>query len=154
MGSSSNDDDPWWYSNRQRKVALDDNEISEFVRRLGRDLAPAAEFAVVVASERAVREANRRFRGKSGSTDVLSFPDEDEGRLGDILVCAGRAEAQANEYGHSAEAEVKTLILHGLLHLLGFDHETDAGDMRRREARLRLKYGLETGLIERVQQPC
>ena len=149
MTSSSNDD-PAWYYNRQRKVRFDERELREFVQRLGRELAGGREFAVVISSDASLRHANRRFRGKSSSTDVLSFPDEEKGRLGDILVSAGRAEQQADRYGHGVEEEIKVLVLHGLLHLLGYNHDSDNGRMRKAERRWREKYGLEPGVIERV----
>ena len=144
-------DQPWWYRNRQRKVVLNDSQIEAFLARLSRELTEGREFAVMVASDEAVRRANRDFRGKSGSTDVLSFPDGEDGRLGDILISARRAAAQSREYGHSADDEVKVLILHGLLHLLGYDHESDGGRMREVEGRLRRTYGLSAGLIERAE---
>ena len=150
MGSDSSDG-PSWYRNRQRKVRIQDAEIEKFLAKLSKTEAQGRELAVLVASDDCVRRSNRRFRGKRGSTDVLSFPDGEGGRLGDILISAARAERQAREYGHSVEAEVKTLILHGFLHLAGYDHETDAGEMRAAERRLRRKYGLGKGLIERVQ---
>jgi probable rRNA maturation factor len=106
---------------------------------------------VVVSSDEALRTANRQFRGISKTTDVLSFPDGEDGRLGDILISAGRAQAQAAQYGLSVEEELKTLALHGLLHLLGYDHETDRGQMRAQETKLRKRYGLPNGLIERAQ---
>ena len=150
MGSDSSDE-PSTYLNRQRKVRIDDGEIESFVRRLSRELARGREFGVVVGPDSAVREANQRFRNKAETTDVLSFPDGEDGRLGDILIAAGRAERQARDFGHSVDQEVKTLILHGLLHLLGFDHETDSGAMKVEEIRLRRRYGLEAGLIERAE---
>ena len=149
MTSSSNDD-PAWYDNRQRKVRFNERELREFVQRLGRELAGGREFAVVIGSDASLRRANGQFRGKSSSTDVLSFPDGEQGRLGDILVSAGRAEQQANRYGHGVEEEIKILVLHGLLHLLGYNHESDNGRMRKAERRWRKKYGLEPGVIERV----
>ena len=149
MTSSSNDD-PAWYDNRQRKVRFNERELREFVQRLGRELAGGREFAVVIGSDASLRRANGQFRGKSSSTDVLSFPDGEQGRLGDILVSAGRAEQQANRYGHGIEEEIKVLVLHGLLHLLGYNHESDNGRMRKAERRWRKKYGLEPGVIERV----
>ena len=152
MGSDSTDG-PWWFQNRQRKVRLNRSAIETFIARLSKDLAPGLELAVLVAGDASVREANRQFRGKPESTDVLSFPDDEPGRLGDILISAARAERQAVEYGHSVDDEVKTLILHGLLHLLGYDHETDDGEMRAEEQRLRRRYKLSAGLIERAQ-PC
>ena len=148
--TSSSHDDPAWYCNRQRKVRFNERELREFVQRLGRELAGGREFAVVIGSDASLRCANGQFRGKSSSTDVLSFPDGEQGRLGDILVSAGRAEQQANRYGHGVEEEIKVLVLHGLLHLLGYNHESDNGRMRKAERRWRKKYGLEPGVIERV----
>jgi ssRNA-specific RNase YbeY (16S rRNA maturation enzyme) len=112
MGSDSSDG-PSWYRNRQRKVRIQDAEIEKFLAKLSKTEAQGRELAVLVASDDCVRRTNWRFRGKQGSTDVLSFPDGEGGRLGDILISAARAERQAHEYGHSVEAEVKTLILHG-----------------------------------------
>lgn len=120
------------------------------MERLSRDVARGAEFAVLVASDAAVRRANREFRGRPETTDVLSFPDGEDGRLGDILIAAGRASRQAAERGASPTDEVKVLALHGLLHLQGYDHESDGGRMARREKQLRKRLGLEAGLIERA----
>jgi probable rRNA maturation factor len=140
-----------WYRNRQRKVPIEDRQVEAFLATLSQAEAPGREVAVLVASDAFVRQANARFRGKKGSTDVLSFPDGEDGRLGDILISASRAQRQAQQYGHSVEDEVKTLVLHGFLHLLGYDHDTDSGRMRAKERRLRRKLGLPSGLIERAR---
>ena len=150
MGTDSSDG-PCWYQNRQRRISIDDTQVVAFLNRLAADLAQRREFAVLVSSDDAVRTANRQFRGISKTTDVLSFPDGEDGRLGDILISAGRAQAQAARYGLSVEDELKTLALHGLLHLLGYDHETDDGRMGARETKLRKRYGLPSGLIERAR---
>jgi probable rRNA maturation factor len=150
MGTDSSDG-PCWYQNRQRRISIDDDQVVAFLNRIAADLAKRREFAVVVSSDEALRTANRQFRGISKTTDVLSFPDGEDGRLGDILISAGRAQAQAAQYGLSVEEELKTLALHGLLHLLGYDHETDRGQMRAQETKLRKRYGLPNGLIERAQ---
>lgn len=141
----------WWYRDRQRTVAIDREAVHGFLNKIEVELTKGGEFAVLVASDRAVRDANRQFRGVNASTDVLSFPDGEDGRLGDILISARKAEAQAREAGHSNEDEVKILILHGVLHLLGWDHETDDGEMLAEERRLRRELGLKSGLIERAQ---
>ena len=151
MTAERSDEPPSWYLNRQRKVAIDDEAVERFLARLSRAAAPGREFAVLVAGDEFVRRANVRYRGKRGSTDVLSFPDGEGGRLGDILISAGRAARQAAEFGHPVETEVCVLALHGLLHLLGYDHETDEGEMAAVERRLRRKLGLENGLIERAR---
>lgn len=133
---------------------------------LGR-IAPAGaagELTIAIVSDARMRSLNRTYRGKDYATDVLSFPaerkpgfvfEERQGKrdpvsfLGDVVIAAGVAARQADEAGHSLQTEVRILALHGLLHLLGYDHETDAGEMARVEARLRRKGGLREGLIER-----
>jgi len=96
-----------------------------------------------------VRELNRRYRGKDAATDVLSFQADEPGELGDVVIALGVARRQAREAGHSLQTELRVLALHGLLHLLGYDHERDDGQMRRLEQRLRRAGGLREGLIER-----
>ncbi len=118
-----------------------------------RRAAPArARGAVTVAlvSDRRVRALNARFRGIDHATDVLSFPAEERGRLGDIVIASGVAGRQARGAGHPVGTELRVLALHGLLHLLGYDHEHDDGRMARAEARLRRQAGLREGLIERA----
>jgi probable rRNA maturation factor len=125
-----------------------------------RRVAPArARGAVSVAlvSDRRVRELNKTYRRKDDATDVLSFPNPADPRsvipnpfLGDIVIARGVARRQAREARHSEQTELRVLALHGLLHLLGYDHEEDAGRMRRVERRLRRKGGLREGLIERA----
>jgi probable rRNA maturation factor len=119
--------------------------------------APASargEVTVALVSDHRMRSLNRIFRGKDYVTDVLSFA-VDAGRqieFGDIVIATGVAVRQAKEYGHSIGTELRVLALHGLLHLLGYDHEVDAGRMARAEARLRKKGGLPTGLIGRTKK--
>lgn len=125
-------------------------------RGLGRWLAriaPAAakgDVCVAVVSNRRMRSLNRQFRGKDYATDVLSFPSGSPGFLGDIVIAAGVAAAQARFAGHTLTTELKVLSLHGLLHLLGYDHQVDDGRMARAERRLRKKAGLPESLIERA----
>jgi len=104
-----------------------------------------------------MRVLNRQFRGKDVVTDVLSFPAQDRSVssvpsvafLGDVVIAAGVAKRQAKAAGHKIQTEIRVLALHGLLHLLGYDHDADDGKMARVEARLRKKAGLPVGLIER-----
>lgn len=100
-------------------------------------LAPEAEsFGARFVSDREMRRVNRDFRGKDKSTDVLSFPGE-EGHLGDVMISVPTARRQAAEAGHGVGRELKVLLLHGVLHCMGYDHETDQGEMERLERRLR-----------------
>ena len=117
-------------------------------------IAPASargDLSVAIVSDRRMRALNRQFRGKDKVTDVLSFPSDARGFMGDIVIAAGVSKRQAREAGHSAQTELRVLALHGLLHLLGYDHEADEGRMARAEARLRKKAGLPGGLIERTR---
>jgi probable rRNA maturation factor len=97
---------------------------------------------------------NREFLRRDYATDVLSFPSNaqaGEGSLGEIAISAQKAAQQARQFGHSVEDEIRILMLHGVLHLTGMDHERDAGRMGRAEARWRQKLGLPAGLIERAR---
>lgn len=125
--------------------------------------APAAArgtVTLVLADDRDVRRINRTWRAIDRATDVLSFPDDAETprprgvprHLGDIVIATGVARAQAREARHSLLTEYKVLALHGLLHLLGYDHDSDQGQMARIERRLRTKAGLSLGLIDREQR--
>jgi probable rRNA maturation factor len=123
-------------------------------------VAPARARGVVsvaLVGDKRVRALNRTYRGKDYATDVLSFPTAASPQplapspfLGDIVIARGVARRQAREARHSEQTELRVLALHGLLHLLGYDHERDNGRMRRVERRLRRKGGLPEGLIERA----
>jgi probable rRNA maturation factor len=115
-------------------------------------IAPArarGAMTIAIVPDGRVQQLNRRYRRKDAATDVLSFPSDERGYLGDVVIAAGVARRQARQAGHSLQHELRVLALHGLLHLLGYDHERDAGRMARVEARLRLRGGLREGLIER-----
>ena len=136
---------------RRPPATLSRMPIVKFARRLERDVAKGRVFDALITGDSELRRLNRDFRGKDYATDVLSFPSDDaNGHLGDIAISLGRARAQAREFGHGIEQEIQILMLHGLLHLLGYDHETDTGAMARAEKRWRSKLGLPNGLIERV----
>lgn len=136
--------------NRQRKVRVDCGRWQALVERTLKVVpAKGAGMTVAFVSDRAMRELNRRWRGKSGTTDVLSFPsgqeefEKGEGvSLGDVVISAEQAERQAAEHGLDFEGEVAQLILHGLLHLCGYDHETDSGEMNALELTLRRRLGI------------
>lgn len=118
--------------------------LGPWMMELVSDLAPeCASVGVRFAGDRTVRRLNREFRAKDKPTDVLSFPGEEtlEGRhLGDIVISIPTAERQAAARGAALEDEVKLLLLHGVLHCLGYDHETDRGEMERLETRLRRRW--------------
>jgi probable rRNA maturation factor len=124
--------------------------LSLFAAKAQRALGLKGEVNVRITSSRELQELNRRFRRKDKPTDVLSFPSDMPKLAGDIAISAEIAALNATEIGHATETEVKILILHGLLHLAGYDHETDNGDMQVRETELRQQLKLPTGLIERA----
>jgi probable rRNA maturation factor len=134
------------------EVVTTDGARAPGLARWLQSVAPArarGAMTIAVVSDARVRTLNRRFRGKDRATDVLSFPAGEPGTLGDVVIAAGVAARQALSAGHSLQAEFRVLALHGLLHLLGYDHEHDDGRMARLERRLRVKGGLREGLIER-----
>jgi probable rRNA maturation factor len=126
--------------------------IQRFARDLQDAIAKGKPFDVLITGDAELRRLNRDFRGKDYATDVLSFPSAHPSSLGDLAISLGRARAQARQYGHTTEQEVQILMLHGVLHLTGLDHESDDGRMARAEKRWRARLGLPSGLIERVQQ--
>lgn len=113
------------------------------------------QVTVLLTTDAAIRRLNRRFRGKNKATDVLSFPADGPAAkdlAGDLAISIPSARRQAAEYEHSLATEIKVLMLHGVLHLAGFDHETDDGEMARQERLLRARLRLPQGMIERVAQ--
>jgi rRNA maturation RNase YbeY len=134
--------------NRQRKAPIDVDRWQVYSTKVLRAI-PTAAAGVTVAfvSDRAMRELNRLWRHKRGTTDVLSFPaaqDEfekvDGSQLGDVVISVEQAARQAKENDLSLDQEIAQLILHGLLHLCGYDHATDKGEMNRLELRLRKRF--------------
>jgi len=116
-------------------------------------VAPArarGTITIAIVSNTRVQALNRKFRRKDTPTDVLSFPSDEKGYLGDVVIAEGVARRQAREARHSLATELRVLALHGLLHLLGYDHEHDDGRMARLERQLRKRGGLHEGLIERA----
>jgi probable rRNA maturation factor len=123
-----------------------------------RELARGGAFDCLITGDAEMRRLNRDFRGKDSTTDVLSFPApaapaatrRRPAHLGDLAISIQRARAQGRQFGHGAEQEIRILMLHGLLHLLGMDHESGDGRMGRSEKLWRRRLGLACGLIERV----
>lgn len=133
--------------------------LRRFARTLADELAEGRPFCCLITDDDELRRLNREFRKKDYATDVLSFPSSDgpqpdlpdtEPMLGDIAISLDRAEQQARVMNHSTEQELRILMLHGVLHLTGLDHENDRGEMACAERRWRQRFGLPAGLIERV----
>ena len=151
-----------------------------FARKLEREVSQGRPFDCLITGDAELRRLNREFRGKDEATDVLSFPliplirgqatqspislnaglarsGKEIGdcvacpRIGDLAISLARARAQAREFGHTTEQEVRVLMLHGVLHLMGMDHESDSGQMARAEKRWRERMALPNGLIDRVR---
>ena len=129
---------------RQRKTKIDIKAWETFAARAAGALGKSNSSATIAfVSDKTIRQLNRQFRGTDKATDVLSFPtDDDETNLGDIAISVDTAAKQARENGLRFDEEVAQLILHGLLHLSGYDHETDDGEMNRLELRMRRKLGI------------
>ena len=125
--------------NRQRRYPVDAQRLSGIADATVADAGhPGREVSVTITNDRRLHELNLRYRGKNRPTDVLSFPyDEPDGPIGDVVISVDRALAQAAEKGHDLERELDILVLHGSLHVCGYDHETDNGEMDRIERRLR-----------------
>ncbi len=137
--------------NRQRKMPIDCERWQAFATRAAGVLpgTSGASATVAFVSDRAMRELNRMWRHKRGTTDVLSFPAEQDdfeklegASLGDVVISVEQAARQAKENGLKFDEEIAQLILHGLLHLCGYDHATDNGEMNRLEVRLRKRLGI------------
>jgi probable rRNA maturation factor len=131
---------------RRKPATLDVLSLESFAALLRDRVARGRDFHCRITNDAELQSLNKQFLGKDYPTDVLSFPSEN-----DIAISLQRARAQAREWKHSTEDELRTLMLHGVLHLLGMDHESDTGQMKRAELRWRKKLGLPIGLIERTK---
>lgn len=130
--------------------------MGRFLRTAQAAVGLRGEVDVLLAGDRMLRRLNREFRAKDKATDVLSFPASPElagVHAGDLAISLETAQRQADEHGHILRDEVRVLLLHGLLHLYGMDHEVDSGEMAAREAALRAQLRLPRGLIARVESP-
>jgi probable rRNA maturation factor len=128
--------------------------LARFLREAQAAVRLRGEVSVLLTTDLALRRLNRQFRSINKATDVLSFPAPQVATgevAGDLAISVPTALRQARTQGHALAVEIKVLILHGLLHLAGFDHETDNGRMARRERLLRGRLGLPQGLIERAK---
>ncbi|WP_263368138.1 rRNA maturation RNase YbeY [Edaphobacter bradus] len=137
-------------------AALSRAGLTRFLNRARGAVELAGDVEVLLTSDAELKRLNRAFRGKNKPTDVLSFPSPEEiagEHAGDLAISLETAERQAASFGHTLRDEVRVLMLHGLLHLSGMDHETDHGEMAAREAELRRELRLPVTLIERVSRP-
>jgi len=143
--------------NLQKKIKIETNDLRTFCRRLTGEVLESGgrTFSVAFVDDARMRQLNEAFRGKGATTDVLSFPFDGEpfellppadaggsAFLGDIVISAEQAQKQAAENYLTLDGEINQLILHGLLHLCGYDHETDNGEMNERELELRETLGI------------
>ena len=132
--------------NRQRRRKIDTKAWEAFAAKAAEAIGKNGSSATIAfVSDKTIRQLNREFRRVDKATDVLSFPadDADKSNLGDIAISVDTATAQARQNGLIFDEEIAQLILHGLLHLAGYDHETDNGEMNRIEMRLRKKLGID-----------
>ncbi len=139
--------DPW------KALGVSRSGLGRFLRVAQAAIGLPGEVDVLLTDDRTLRRLNRDWRGKNKATDVLSFPAADELKgvhAGDLAISVETAARQAGEQGHALRDELRVLLLHGLLHLAGMDHEVDAGEMAEREAELRRALRLKRGLIARV----
>lgn len=121
-----------------------------FAKKLGAEVAGGRGFCCLITDDKQLRRLNRQFRKKDYATDVLSFPAlSPDDLLGEIAISFEKARQQAADHRHAVDQEIRLLMLHGVLHLMGMDHETDRGQMARAERRWRANLGLPAGLIER-----
>ena len=152
-------------ANPWQKQGLSASGLARFLNRARAAVGIKGEVHVLLGDDATLKRLNRTFRGKNVATDVLSFPAGDasvgdssvpagngSGVAGDLAISLEMAARQARQFGHSLRDEVRVLLLHGTLHLAGFDHEADAGEMAAREAELRRELRVETSLIARVTQ--
>jgi probable rRNA maturation factor len=136
---------------RNVPAGLDRRGLRTFQRVLQGEVAQDAPFTCLVTNDRELQRLNREFLGRDYATDVLSFPAmHGAGELGELAISAERAREQAAAFGHTIDTEIQILMLHGLLHLMGLDHERDRGRMARIEKDWRQRLALPSGLIERA----
>jgi probable rRNA maturation factor len=142
---------------RKKITGLSPLTLERFVLRARRAVHLRDTVNVLVTNSQELRSLNRHFRGQDKATDVLSFPSPQLGLrqtkqiAGELAVSADIARENAGRIGHSVAEEIKILVLHGILHLAGFDHEQDNGKMAQQETRLRQRLNLDVGLIERTE---
>lgn len=132
---------------------VDRKRLRAFAKRLRNEVAQGGGFTCLLTGDERLHELNRAFLGRDYATDVLSFPSTSpNGWIGEMAISCERAAAQAAAFGHTFEDEIEILMLHGVLHLMGMDHERDRGRMARAEENWRRKLGLASALIARARR--
>lgn len=135
-----------------RLTAEQKRSLRNFVCELAGAVADGRDFCCLLTGDAQLQELNRRFLDHDYPTDVLSFPSADpNGSLGELAISIERAHAQAQQFGHHLLDEVRVLMLHGVLHLTGMDHESDRGEMSRAERKFRSQFALPNTLIARAR---
>ena len=140
---------------RKKLPVVSERALNRFLTRAEQAVGLSGEVNVLITTSREIRALNRRYRGKDKPTDVLSFPPLPtvaHDFAGDVAISADIAVQNSRNFGHPAKDEIKILMLHGMIHLAGYDHETDNGEMKRKENRLRRALGLPDSLIARKAQ--
>ncbi len=135
-----------------RAKAVDRKRIRTFHARLVAEVTSGVGFDVLISDDARLQQLNRDFLGHDYPTDVLSFPNLSGNPLGELAISLDRAAVQASEFGHTVNDEIEILMLHGALHLLGMDHETDKGAMARAEKKWRTALQLPHALTERAKR--
>lgn len=130
----------------------DRDRLRLFSEQLCEQVLAGRGFSCLITSDAQLQQLNRDFLSHDYATDVLSFPSGEDVELGELAISMDRASEQATEHGHGLVEEIQILMLHGVLHLMGMDHEKDRGAMRRAETKWRKHFGLSAGLIERVRK--
>jgi probable rRNA maturation factor len=134
-----------------KRRGINKKALSAFAKKAQSLVRLEGSVNVLITGDDRMQALNQRFRRKNKATDVLSFPGAAPGMAGDIAISADIASTNAKLLGHGLQYEIQILLLHGMLHLAGWDHENDAGEMAHKEATLRKKLGLPPGLIARTQ---
>jgi probable rRNA maturation factor len=137
---------------RKKLPGVSERALNRFLTRAEQAVGLSGEVNVLITTSREVRALNRRYRGQDKATDVLSFPPLPtvaHDFAGDVAISADIAVQNSRKMGHPTKDEIKILMLHGMIHLAGYDHETDNGEMKRKENRLRRALGLPDSLIAR-----
>lgn len=135
----------------ETKKKVDTASLMAFAKKAHRAVGLKGDLGILITGDAEMKALNHQFRRKNKPTDVISFPAFLKGLAGDIAISADIADKNAGRFGHSLTDELQILLLHGMLHLAGHDHERDAGEMAKVEGKLRRRFGLTDSLISRTQ---